>query len=110
MGEDTAVARQLEGRGWSPCGGGANSLVLEDTVVFAEEGAEEASPQGPSAIKGVVPGLKKCLQVVKTLIKKKGGVYFCDPVSVLFRCPAPSSSYLVSQIAHVRGKRSQKGS
>ena len=69
-----------------------------------------ASPQGPSAIKGVVSGLKKCLQVVKTLIKKKGGVYFCDPVSVLFRCPAPSSSYLVSQIAHVRGKRSQKGS
>jgi hypothetical protein len=62
-----------------------------------------ASPKGPQAIKVVGFGLRKCLQVVKALIKKKGGVYFCDPVSVLSRGPAPSC--MVSEIAHVRGKR-----
>jgi len=39
--------------------------------------------KGPMAIKVMGSGLRKCLQQVKALIKKKGGGYFCDPVSCL---------------------------
>ena len=47
--------------------------------------------QALPAVKVVGSGLRKCLQAVKTLIKKKGGVYFCDPVS--FACCRARAAY-----------------
>lgn len=38
------------------------------------------APKGAQAAKMVSPLLKKCLQIVKSIMKKKGGVYFCYPV------------------------------
>jgi hypothetical protein len=40
-----------------------------------------AAAKGAPAVKVAGSGLRKCLPLVKALIKKKGGVYFCEPVS-----------------------------